>query len=86
MLSQDGAGVVTVHRLVQQVARTAQAGDAHRAPELIDQARSSALLLFMVAFSNYSTNKWPRLRQLAIQVVAFAVVANGRFAEMAFHS
>ncbi|WP_148088527.1 FxSxx-COOH system tetratricopeptide repeat protein [Streptomyces sp. PanSC9] len=44
MISPDPAtGTITVHRLVQALARTPDPTDPHRTPELIDQARENAV-------------------------------------------
>jgi tetratricopeptide (TPR) repeat protein len=73
MLTQDEAGTVTVHRLVQAVARAPQDGDPHRAPTLVDQAREAAtgLLHATVPSDAKNTASWPAWRELAVQVNAF---------------
>ena len=45
MLTAGDDMTITVHRLVQAVARTADAADPHRAPERIDDARAQATTL-----------------------------------------
>ena len=74
MLAVDDGGVITVHRLVQEMARTAQDGDPGRDPVLVAQARDDAARLLEAAVPGDPRDPgcWPRWRVLAAQVAAFA--------------
>lgn len=74
MLAIDTQGMVTVHRMVQQVARTPQPGDLHRDPAQIEQARqeSSQPLGAAIPGDTQDPGCWPAWRELAVQVAAFA--------------
>lgn len=77
MLAQDDSGMITVHRLVQAVARTGQEGDAHREPALVEQSLEQAVSLLFQAIPGKPEDPacWPGWRELAPQVAAFAVYA-----------
>ena len=74
LLSVDEAGVVTVHRLVQEVTRTAQTGDPHRDPALVEAARETAARLLHAAIPGAVDDPacWPNWRELAAQVRAYS--------------
>jgi hypothetical protein len=74
MLAVDDGGVITVHRLVQEMARTSQDGDPRRDPALVAQARDEAARLLEAAIPGAVEDPecWSRWRVLAVQVAAFA--------------
>jgi tetratricopeptide (TPR) repeat protein len=74
MLTQDDLGTITVHRLVQAVARTGQEGDAHREPVLVEESREQAGSLLYQAIPGEPEDPacWPDWRELTPQVAAFA--------------
>jgi tetratricopeptide (TPR) repeat protein len=64
---------ITVHRLVQAVARTPDEHDPHRAPSLVDDARNTAIGLLRWALPEdpYAPAEWPQWRELAGYVAVF---------------
>jgi tetratricopeptide (TPR) repeat protein len=73
MIWQDEAGTITVHRMVQTVARTAHVGDPHREPIQIEWARDEAARLLYRATPGEPRDPahWPAWRELTVQVAAF---------------
>lgn len=74
MLVQDHQGVITVHRLVQALARTSQPGHRHRDSALVERARRDATRLLIEAAPDDVDDPacWPTWRMLAEHVVALA--------------
>ncbi|WP_198653840.1 FxSxx-COOH system tetratricopeptide repeat protein [Actinocorallia populi] len=70
-LTQD---TITVHRLVQAVARTPDAGDPHRLPEAVTAARDHATQLLRQTFPSTISDPadWPAWRALAPHLDALA--------------
>jgi hypothetical protein len=73
MLSDEAAGL-KIHRLVQETARTPDDHDAHRTPDLIDQARNDALVALQTNLPDETQDpaQWPIWRALLPHVRAFA--------------
>ena len=64
MITADPA-VLSVHRLVQAVARTPEPGDRHRNPEVISRARDQAAEQLAAALPDWDDPQtWPRWRML----------------------
>jgi tetratricopeptide (TPR) repeat protein len=64
---------ITIHRLVQAVARTPDPADPHRTPEAISQARDRAVQLLLAALPPdplFNVPGWPRWRELLPHVLA----------------
>jgi tetratricopeptide (TPR) repeat protein len=64
---------VTIHRLVQAVARLADPADPHRTPEAITQARDRAEQLILEALPDnplFNVPSWPRWRELLPHILA----------------
>ncbi|MFI9783053.1 tetratricopeptide repeat protein [Kitasatospora sp. NPDC051984] len=70
----DGGGFLTVHRLVQAVARTPDPADPHRSPEAIARARTRAtgLLVGAMPETTKDVRHWPVWRWLTEQIAALA--------------
>ncbi|MFA7766314.1 FxSxx-COOH system tetratricopeptide repeat protein [Streptomyces sp. NRRL S-448] len=66
MVTDNHDGTLTVHRLVQALARTPDPDDPHRGPEAIDHARSEAAAHLAKAFPTDVDQPagWPRCRAL----------------------
>ncbi|MGW7328136.1 tetratricopeptide repeat protein [Streptomyces sp. NPDC054840] len=66
MVSDNHDGTLTVHRLVQALARTPEPNDPHRHPDTIDHARNQAATLLADAFPTDFDQpaQWPRCRAL----------------------
>ncbi|MFG3257630.1 FxSxx-COOH system tetratricopeptide repeat protein [Streptomyces sp. NPDC048172] len=67
MITDNADGTLTVHRVLQTLARTPDADDPHRRPEAIDHARGQATTLLTNAFpadSHIRPDTWPRCRSL----------------------
>ncbi|MDQ0605416.1 tetratricopeptide (TPR) repeat protein [Streptomyces canus] len=66
MITDNHDGTLTIHRLLQALARTPDAGDTHRTPEAVDHARDQAAALLAEAFSTdvHQPETWPRCRAL----------------------
>lgn len=66
MVTHNHDGTLTVHRLVQALARTPDPYDPHRGPEAIDHARSQAAAHLAKAFPTDADQPsgWPRCRAL----------------------
>jgi tetratricopeptide (TPR) repeat protein len=66
---------VTIHRLVQAVARIADPADRHRTPEAIGQARERAVQLVLASLPPdplFNVPGWPRWRELLPHILALA--------------
>ena len=64
---------VTIHRLVQAVARIPDPADPHRTPEAISQARDRAVQLVLAALPPeplFNVPGWPRWRELLPHILA----------------
>jgi len=64
---------ITVHRLVQAVARIPDPADPHRTPEAISQARDRAAQLLLAALPPdplFNVPGWPRWRELLPHILA----------------
>lgn len=64
---------VTIHRLVQAVARIPDPADPHRTPDAISQARDRAIELLLEALPGsplFNVPGWPRWRELLPHVLA----------------
>ena len=74
MLAAGADMTITVHRLVQAVARTPDAADPHRAPTLIDDARTQATTVLDGAIPPAwaDTVTWPTWRILLPHIDALA--------------
>ncbi|MFD5142523.1 tetratricopeptide repeat protein [Streptomyces sp. NPDC058401] len=72
MITAHPDGTLTVHRLVQALARTPDPEDPHRSPEAIDQARTQATAHLAQAFPAEGDQPatWPRCRALLPHVEA----------------
>ncbi|MFD9304643.1 FxSxx-COOH system tetratricopeptide repeat protein [Streptomyces sp. NPDC060048] len=66
MVTDNHDGTLTVHRLVQALARTPDPDDPHRRPEAVDIARDRAAALLAHAFPAEANQPagWPRCREL----------------------
>jgi tetratricopeptide (TPR) repeat protein len=65
---------ITIHRLVQAVARLPDPADPHRTPDAISQARDHAALLLLASLPGnplFEVSGWPRWRELLPHVLAF---------------
>jgi tetratricopeptide (TPR) repeat protein len=65
-------GVVSVHRLVQAVARTPEPGDPHRDGQAIDDAREHATEQLAAAIPDDDPARWPTWRTLLPHIGALA--------------
>jgi tetratricopeptide (TPR) repeat protein len=63
---------ITVHRLVQAVARTPELGNEHRAPDAVDTARERATAQLATALPNDDPAHWPTWRTLLSHIGALA--------------
>ncbi|MGW0183153.1 tetratricopeptide repeat protein, partial [Nocardia sp. NPDC003345] len=64
---------LSIHRLVQTVARTPDSTDPHRAPEVIQHARTHAMTTLQTALPNYEDPvTWPVWRALLPHIDTFA--------------
>lgn len=64
---------VTIHRLVQAVARLADPADPHRTPDGISQARARAEKILLESLPEnplFNVDSWPRWRELLLHVLA----------------
>ncbi len=67
------AQTVTIHRLVQAVARLPDPADPHRTPEAISQARDRAEQLVLASLPDnplFNVPSWPRWRELLPHILA----------------
>ncbi|MFF4277076.1 tetratricopeptide repeat protein [Streptomyces sp. NPDC001536] len=66
MITDNHDGTLTLHRLVQALARTPDPGDPHRQPGAVDQARDQAAALLADAFPTDTDQpeSWPRCQAL----------------------
>ncbi|GCD93660.1 FxSxx-COOH system tetratricopeptide repeat protein [Embleya hyalina] len=66
MITDNHDGTLTIHRLVQSLARTQDPEDPHRRPEAIDRARDGATVLLALALPYDTKNPahWPCYRAL----------------------
>ncbi|MCX4657272.1 tetratricopeptide repeat protein [Streptomyces microflavus] len=66
MITDNHDGTLTIHRLVQSLARLPEPTDPHRLPDAVDQARDQAAALLAHAFpaSIEHPESWPRCRAL----------------------
>ncbi|MFJ4339587.1 FxSxx-COOH system tetratricopeptide repeat protein, partial [Streptomyces sp. NPDC088915] len=66
MITDNHDGTLTVHRLVQALARTPDPDDPHRQADAIDQARDGAAEVLAKAYPTVSEDpaNWPRYQQL----------------------
>jgi tetratricopeptide (TPR) repeat protein len=67
------AQAVTIHRLVQAVARLPDPADPHRTPEAISQARDRAEQLVLASLPDnplFNVPSWPRWRELLPHILA----------------
>lgn len=66
-------GAVTIHRLVQAVARTPDPADPHRTPEAVSQARDRATQIMLASLPEnplFDVPSWPRWRELLPHALA----------------
>ncbi|MFJ8692772.1 tetratricopeptide repeat protein [Streptomyces roseolilacinus] len=72
MITDGGDGTLFVHRLVQALARTPDADDPHRTPDLIDKARRAASTALRAALPATSQDPatWPTWRALTPHIDA----------------
>lgn len=64
---------VTIHRLVQAVARTPDPADPHRTPEAVSEARDRATQLLLASLPEsplFDVHSWPRWRELLPHALA----------------
>jgi hypothetical protein len=64
---------ITIHRLVQAVARIPDPADPHRTPEAITQARDRAIQLLLASLPEdplFNVSGWPRWRELLPHILA----------------
>jgi tetratricopeptide (TPR) repeat protein len=64
---------VTIHRLVQAVARTPDPADPHRTPDAISQARARAEKMLLESLPEnplFNVDSWPRWRELLPHALA----------------
>ncbi|GAA4680447.1 hypothetical protein GCM10023324_38080 [Streptomyces youssoufiensis] len=66
MITDNHDGTLTIHRLLQVLARTPDPDDPHRLPEAVDQARDQAAALLADAFPADvdQPETWPQCRSL----------------------
>ncbi len=66
MITDNHDGTLTIHRLLQALARTRDPDDPHRTPEAVDHARDQAAALLAHAFPTDldQPETWPRYRAL----------------------
>ncbi|MDI2129021.1 tetratricopeptide repeat protein [Yinghuangia seranimata] len=74
MVTDNHDGTVSVHRLVQALARTPDPDDPHRSADDIDRARDTAAELLAAAYPHESGDpaNWPRYRALVPHTDALA--------------
>ena len=68
---------VTLHRLVQAVARLADPADPHRTPDAISQARARAETILLESLSPsplFNVDTWPRWRELLPHALALTAL------------
>ncbi|MGW7729858.1 tetratricopeptide repeat protein, partial [Streptomyces canus] len=66
MITDNHDGTLTIHRLLQALARTPDPDDPHRTPQAVNHARDQAATLLADAFPTdvYHPESWPRCRAL----------------------
>ncbi|MFH9073636.1 tetratricopeptide repeat protein [Streptomyces alboflavus] len=66
MITDNHDGTLSIHRLLQALARTPDPDDPHRLPEAVDQARdqAAALLAYTFPADSKQPETWPQCRAL----------------------